>query len=111
MNNVNICAKFLIEEFTNENIIKEYIVNCPFIEIKKVIIGILFCAMFNVDILYKPEINKLKEEREKKEIEELFETIKNHCQEKINPPVKVIVYEQDEMANKVFNYMNLFYNK
>ena len=69
MNNVNICAKFLIEEFTNENIIKEYIVNCPFIEIKKVIIGILFCAMFNVDILYKPEINKLKEEREKKEIE------------------------------------------
>ena len=69
MNNVNLCAKFLIEEFTNENIIKEYIINCPFAEIKKIIIGILYCGMFNVDILYKPEINKLKEEREKKEIE------------------------------------------
>ena len=51
------------------------------------------------------------DEEKKKEVLELFETIKNHCQEKINPPVKVIVYEQDEMANKVFNYMNLFYNK
>ena len=51
------------------------------------------------------------DEEKKKAILELFETIKNHCQEKINPPVKVIVYEQDEMANKVFNYMNLFYNK
>ena len=47
----------------------------------------------------------------KKAILELFETIKNHCQEKINPPVKVIDNEQDEIANKVFNYMNLFYNK
>ena len=51
------------------------------------------------------------DEEKKKEVLELFETIKKHCQEKINPPVKVIVYEQDEIANKVFNYMNLFYNK
>ena len=51
------------------------------------------------------------DEEKKKEVLELFETIKNHCQEKINPPIKVIVYDQDEMANKVFNYMNLFYKK
>ena len=51
------------------------------------------------------------DEEKKKEVLELFETIKKHCQEKINPPVKVIVYEQDEIANKVFNYMNLFYKK
>ena len=50
------------------------------------------------------------DEEKKKEVLEMFEIIKKHCQEKINPPVKVIIYEQDEMANKVFNYMNLFYN-
>ena len=51
------------------------------------------------------------DEEKKKEVLELFDTIKQHCQEKINPPIKVIVYEPDEMVNKVFNYMNLFYNK
>ena len=69
MNYENSCAKFFIEEFTNVNILTEYIINCPFEEIKKIIIGLIFCAMYNVDNLYKPEIKKLKEEREKKEIE------------------------------------------
>ena len=51
----------------------------------------------------------LKEEK-KKNILELFDTIKKHCQEKINPPIKVYVYDQNEIANNVFNYMNLFYD-
>ena len=50
-------------------------------------------------------------EENKKKNMKLFETIKKHCQEKINPRVKVFVYEQNEMANNVFNYMNLFYNE
>ena len=49
-------------------------------------------------------------EEKKKKIFELFDTIKKHCQEKINPPIKVYVYDQNEIANNVFNYMNLFYD-
>ena len=41
---------------------------------------------------------------------ELFGKIEKHCREKINPPVKVIIYKQNEMANNVFNYINLFYD-
>ena len=49
-------------------------------------------------------------EEKKKNLFELFETIKNHCKEKINPPVEVFVCEQNEIADKVFNYVNSFYN-
>ena len=49
-------------------------------------------------------------EEKKKNLFELFETIKNHCKEKINPPVEVFVCEQNEIADKVFNYINSFYN-
>ena len=49
-------------------------------------------------------------EEKKKDLFELFETIKNHCKEKINPPIQVFIYEQNEIGDKVFNYMNLFYN-
>ena len=49
-------------------------------------------------------------EEQKKKLLELFDTIKKHCQEKIKPPIKVLVYEQNEIANNVFNYMNLFYD-
>ena len=49
-------------------------------------------------------------EEQKKKLLELFDTIKKHCQEKIKPPIKVFVYEENEIANNVFNYMNLFYD-
>ena len=39
------CADYLIEEFCNKNIIIEYLINCPSYEIKKLIVGILYCAM------------------------------------------------------------------
>ena len=39
------CADFLIEEFCQYNVIVEYIINCPRYEIKKLIVGIIYCAM------------------------------------------------------------------
>ena len=50
------------------------------------------------------------DEEKKNKLLELFETIKKHCQEKISPPIEVFVYEQNEITNNVFKYMNLFYN-
>ena len=39
------CANFLIEEFCNTNVIFEYLIGCPIYELKKIIVGILYCAM------------------------------------------------------------------
>ena len=50
------------------------------------------------------------DEEKKEKMLELFDNTKKHCQEKINPPIKVLVYDQNEIANNVFNYMNLFYD-
>jgi hypothetical protein len=50
-------------------------------------------------------------EEQQNKLKELFDKIEKYCQEKISPPVKVIVYNQNEIANNVFNYINLFYEK
>ena len=50
------------------------------------------------------------DEEKKNKTSELFESIQKYCQEKITPSVKVVIYEQSEISDNVFNYMNLFYN-
>ena len=45
INDKSECANYLIEEFCNKNTIIEYLINCPLYEIKKLIVGILYCAM------------------------------------------------------------------
>ena len=51
------CSDYLIEEFCNKNIIIEYLINCPSYEVKKLIVGILYCAMIKSVNGY--EYNKL----------------------------------------------------
>jgi len=48
-------------------------------------------------------------EDEKKNLEELIEKIKKYCEEEIK--VKLVVCNENQIANNVFNYMNLFYEK
>ena len=54
------CANYLIEEFCNKNVIIEYLINCPLYEIKKLIVGILYCSMATSINDY--ELTSLKEE-------------------------------------------------
>ena len=58
INNYIYCADYLIEEFTNHNVLTEYMINCPLYETKKLIVGILYCAMINCITTYE---NKMKE--------------------------------------------------
>ena len=44
------------------------------------------------------------------ENKELIENIKKHCKDNLGPEIKVVVYEQNEIADNVFSYINLFYN-
>ena len=64
MNDQLICANYLIDEFCNQNTIIEYLMICPLYEIKKLIVGILFCAM--IKSVNDSELITLKTESEKK---------------------------------------------
>ena len=50
------------------------------------------------------------DENKNNKLKELFDAIKKHCQEKINPPVNVHIYNQNEITNNVFKYINCFYD-
>ena len=58
------CANYIIEEFCNKNVLIEYLINCPIYEIKKLNVGILYCAMLKSIGEY--ELSKIKEEKDKK---------------------------------------------
>ena len=58
------CANFLIEEFSNINVIFEYLIGCPIYELKKIIVGILYCAM--IKSIGEYESNSKKIENNKK---------------------------------------------
>ena len=51
------------------------------------------------------------DDKRKSKLMALFEKIKKHCKEAINPPIQVFVYGNNEIENNVFKYMNLFYEK
>ena len=55
------CADYLIEEFCNESTIVEYLINCPLYDIKKLIVGILYCAMGKS--FKENEFSKVKKEK------------------------------------------------
>ena len=59
LNEFKECSEFLIEEFCDYTTLMEYIVNCPIFEIKKIFVGLLYCAMIKI---YNSETinNKLK---------------------------------------------------
>ena len=64
INDQPICANYLIEEFCNQNTILEYLMICPLYEIKKLTVGILYCAMIKSVNDY--ELTYIKAESEKK---------------------------------------------
>ena len=63
-----ICANYLIEEFCNEKTIIENLINCPLYDIKKLIVGILYCAM--IKSVKDNEYSNIKDKNEKKKLKE-----------------------------------------
>ena len=59
INSYLFCAEYLIEEFTNKNTLIEYLVNCPSYNAKKLVVGIIYCAMI---ICVKSYENKMRTE-------------------------------------------------
>ena len=77
INNFIYCNEYFLDEFCVYNVMVEYLVNCPINEIKKIIVGIINCAMINMMENFKKKQNikekeKMTESQEKNEIIKLL---------------------------------------
>ena len=48
LNEYKECSEFLIEEFSDYKTLMEYLVNCPCFELKKLFVGLLYCAILKI---------------------------------------------------------------
>ena len=58
LNQYKECSEFFIEEFSDINTLMEYIVNCPILEMKKLFVGIIYCAMIKLYNSFNEESDK-----------------------------------------------------
>ena len=58
LNQYNECSNYLIEEFCNTSTLMEYLINCPVLEMKKLFVGIIYCAMIKLYNDFNEEIKK-----------------------------------------------------
>lgn len=49
--------------------------------------------------------------KDEKECFEMFNKIKKHCMEKIDPPINVYIYNENELISEVVNYIGVFYEE
>ena len=111
INSYEYCANYFLEELSGYNTIFEYIVNCTVYEIKKVIVGIINCAMIKSNQEYLTNIQKEKLNMEnnnrkslKKPIEKTPE-IENKKNNKDNKDNKQIIENNLKLKlNKINNY-------
>ena len=58
LNQYKECSEFFIEELSDINTLMEYIVNCPILEMKKLFVGIIYCAMIKLYNSFNEELEK-----------------------------------------------------
>ena len=106
INNYLFCADYLVEEYSDYNFMIEYLLNCPSYEIKKLVVGIINCAMIKCVTLYEKKmrkeesINGQKENRnQKKEIKK--EKNKNKENEKKMNNKEAQEMSDEELARRL----------
>ena len=106
INNYSFCADYLVEEFSNFNVLIEYLLNCPSYETKKLVVGIIYCAMIKCVTLYE---NKMRQEenqqnqilnQEKKSINNKDKKKKDKNKKKEKDENKEKEMKNDDMNNK-----------
>ena len=118
INNYLFCADYIIEEFSNYNFLIEYMINCPSYEIKKLIVGIIYCAMLKCVTTYE---NKIRQEnrnqinqiststqskKNKKQKKESNKQV-NKIQEQSNQSKEEQIMSDEELARKLQEAENM----
>ena len=105
INNYIFCADYLIEEFSNKNVLIEYMINCPSYDIKKLIVGIIYCAMINCVKSYenkmRAENNNKKIKKPKKEEKKIMNT---QSQETLTDEELARRLQEEENQSWQYNY-------
>ena len=57
LNEFNECSEFFIQEFSDIPTLMEYFINCPVFEMKKLFVGIIFCAMIKLYNTFNDKLN------------------------------------------------------
>ena len=85
INNFDNCCEYFLEEFCNYNVLVEYFVNCPLYDIKKLIVGIINCAMINSMMTFRKKQKKeiIRKQSDKEEKDEVFKIL-GKCSKKTN---------------------------
>ena len=68
VNKYEYCANYLLEEFTQYNVIMEYLKNCPLYEIKKLTVGIIDYAMNTSINYFQKNKDKIKDKKKHKKV-------------------------------------------
>ena len=118
INNYIFCADYLVEEFSDYNNMIEYLLNCPSYDVKKLVVGIINCAMIKCVTLYekkmrkeeslnaqKENINQKKEKNKNKEIEK---KINNKKEQEMSDEELARKLQEEEMGyrNNYNQYQN-----
>ena len=120
INDKSECANYLIEEFCNKNVIIEYLINCPLYEIKKLIVGILYCAMtksvseYKYRIITEDNTKKNKNDKKQAKIQSIIddEEYARKLSENINGKENYNILNSNplEYENIPKNLLKLIYN-
>ena len=113
INNYLFCADYLIEEFSNQNVLIEYMINCPSYDAKKLIVGIVYCAMINCIKSYENKIRYEESQNKNKK-----GNVKKPKKEKETKPIKKDNTEpqqqeisDEELARRLQEEENMAYSQ
>ena len=109
INSYIFCADYLVEEFSNYNILIEYMINCPSYEIKKLIVGVLYCAMIKSVTYYE---NSMKQQKShiNNQINSNMQQNNNNQYNMENVNKKEQEMSDEEYARKLQEELNSGYN-
>ena len=128
INNYLFCADYLVEEFSSNNLLTEYMINCPSYEIKKLVVGIIYCAMIKCVTSYEKKMrqeileslnNQMNNETNKKNAKKPKKTSNKNVQTETKEKEKVVStaptkteqeMSDEELARKLQEEENLGYS-
>ena len=105
INNYIFCADYFIEELSNKNVLIEYMINCPSYNIKKLIVGIIYCALINCVKTYENKmriennINKKTNKKIKKEEKKISKNEPNL--QSFSPSQSQQTMDDEELARRL----------
>ena len=101
INKYEYCANYLLEEFTNYNVIMEYLKNCPLYEIKKITVGIIDYAMnSSINFYEKNKDKNINSNPNSKNLDKISENIISNNENNLDKNKKEYICDFEEFKEE-----------